>query len=179
MGGADARIHVENNAFGPTPDVNTVNPLAGKSASANRFLSAVSQRVSKRPIWFAEAAHSATALPPAIQRIAGSWRGRLASFTSSYPARRPKTDCRNGLGEARRQTWPSAPAALAREGVGDHLAGRHAAAERIIKLAIAAHSRVRGLDRTAKPNRQSPVEIESQNIVLRFTRLIRNGHLGK
>jgi hypothetical protein len=26
------------------------------------------------------------------QRIAGSWRGRLASFTSWYPARRPKTD---------------------------------------------------------------------------------------
>src|SRR6202023_1421220 len=42
-----------------------------------------------------DAAQSEAALPPTIQRIAGSWRRRSASLTSSYPASRPNTDCRN------------------------------------------------------------------------------------
>src|SRR6516162_6602599 len=46
----------------------------------------------------------AAALPPTIQRIAGSWRRRSASFTSSYPARRPNTDCRNNPDRARSRT---------------------------------------------------------------------------
>jgi hypothetical protein len=51
-----------------------------------------------------------TAFSPTIQRIAGSCRRRSASFTSSYPARRPNTDCRNpGQG---------VPAILAGAGVG-------------------------------------------------------------
>ena len=37
-----------------------------------RFFSAVSQRVSKRPIWLGDAAAPKAALPPTIQRIAGS-----------------------------------------------------------------------------------------------------------
>ncbi len=46
-----------------------------RSVSANRFLSAVSQRVSKRPIWLGDAApEMAAALPPTTQRIAGSCR---------------------------------------------------------------------------------------------------------
>jgi len=42
-----------------TPGMHAVDPLPERSASANRFLSAVSQRVSKRPIWLADAAHPA------------------------------------------------------------------------------------------------------------------------
>ena len=46
-------------------------------------------------IWLGETALASAALPPTIQRIAGSCRRRSASFTSSYPASRPKTDCLN------------------------------------------------------------------------------------
>ena len=55
-----------------------------KSESAERFFPAVNHRVSKRPIWLADAAQPEAALPPTIQRIAGSWRSRSASLTSSY-----------------------------------------------------------------------------------------------
>ena len=65
-----------------------------RSARAERFFSAASHCVSKRPIWLGEAAQPEVALPPTIERIAGSCRRRSASFTSSYPARRPNTDCR-------------------------------------------------------------------------------------
>src|ERR1700730_1213005 len=54
-----------------------------RSASAKRFLSAASHCVSKQPIWLGDAAQLCDALPPTIQRIAGSWRRRSASFTSS------------------------------------------------------------------------------------------------
>src|SRR3984893_11299055 len=54
-----------------------------RSASSKRFLSAASHCVSKRPIWLGDAAQLRDALPPTIQRIAGSWRRRSASFTSS------------------------------------------------------------------------------------------------
>src|SRR5262249_45110010 len=46
------------------------------------------------------------ALPPTIQRIAGSGRRRSASFTSLYPARRPNTDCRNNPATACRPSLP-------------------------------------------------------------------------
>ena len=61
-----------------------------KSARKEKFAGAASHCVSKRPTWLGEAALPCAALPPTIQRIAGSWRGRSASFTPSYPARRPK-----------------------------------------------------------------------------------------
>jgi hypothetical protein len=54
-----------------------------RSASAERFFSEASQRVSKRPIWLGDAAPDIAALPPTTQRIAGSCRSRSASFTSS------------------------------------------------------------------------------------------------
>src|SRR4030081_2795967 len=78
----DARIHVQHVPRGG-PE---------RSASAKRFLSGGSHCVSKRPIWLGDAAQLCDALPPTIQRIAGSWRRRSASFTSWYPARRLKTD---------------------------------------------------------------------------------------
>src|SRR3954454_14587024 len=66
-----------------------------RSASAERLASWVSTSVSKRPIWLVEAAGPVTAWPPTTQRIAGSCASRSASFTSSYPAKRPNTDWRN------------------------------------------------------------------------------------
>src|SRR3546814_6484809 len=43
----------------------------------------------------AEAACASTDLPPTTSRITGSMAKLSASFTSSYPASRPNTDCRN------------------------------------------------------------------------------------
>src|SRR5215831_18257109 len=77
-----------------------------RSARAAKFLGAASHCVSKRPIWLGEAALRCAASPPTIQRIAGSWRRRSASFTSSYPARRPNTDCRNNPANACRPFLP-------------------------------------------------------------------------
>jgi hypothetical protein len=57
--------------------------LPDRSVSADRLVSVASHCVSKRPIWLGEAAQARAALPPTIQRIAGSWRSRSASFTSS------------------------------------------------------------------------------------------------
>jgi hypothetical protein len=47
-------------------------------------------------------------LSPTIQHIAGSCRRRSASFTSSYPARRPNTDCRSNPANAY-QEWSRPP----------------------------------------------------------------------
>jgi len=66
MGRADARIHVEHYASRRTASVNAVDPLAGKIGERHRFLSAPSQRVSKRPIGLADAARPEVALPPTI-----------------------------------------------------------------------------------------------------------------
>ena len=60
-----------------------------RSASAARLSLVASNSVSNRPIWLVDAPPRSTALPPTIHRIAGSRPSRSASFTSSYPARRP------------------------------------------------------------------------------------------
>jgi hypothetical protein len=84
------------NSVGPTLEsMSSRMPLGGRrlctrsihrperSASAERFFSAASQHVSKQPIWLGDAAPDIAALPPMTQRIAGSWRNRSASFTST------------------------------------------------------------------------------------------------
>src|SRR5262249_57778538 len=61
------------------------------------------------------------ALPLTIQRIAGSWRRRSASFTSSYPARRPNTDCRNNPANACRPFLPLRASAISQQpSIGGH-----------------------------------------------------------
>src|SRR5829696_6095069 len=77
-----------------------------RSVKADRFASCTSTSVSKRPIWLAEAAHCVTARPPTIQRMPGSRPSRSASFTSSYPASRPKTDWRSCAISVWRLFWP-------------------------------------------------------------------------
>ena len=66
------------------------------------------------PISLVDAASLVTALPPTIQRIAGSRPRRSASLTSSYPARRPNTDCRNCAApvETRIAEWLMCPVFL-------------------------------------------------------------------
>ena len=55
----------------------------------------VNHSVSKRPISLVDAAFRIRPRVSTMVRIAGSSESRSASFTSSYPANRPNTDCRN------------------------------------------------------------------------------------
>lgn len=55
-----------------------------------------------------EAASDGTALPLAIQRIAISWRSRPASFMSSEPALRSKTDGRDNPAKVCGHSFPCA-----------------------------------------------------------------------
>src|SRR5450631_4237494 len=118
--------------------------------SADRFFSAVSHRVSKRPIWLADAAHPEAALPPTIQSIAGSWRSRSASLTSAYPARRPNTAC---------LSIPTSACGEVGQPFARHGAGRACR---------------RRDDRTVKLHRESALEIEPQGLAVRFTRRVRH-----
>ena len=129
-----------------------IDPWPDRSTSAERFYCAVSQRVSKRPIWLGDAAALKAALPPTIQRTAGSWRRRSASFTSSYPASRPNTDCRSNPTNAWRP-------------FGELLARRRAEAEGIVEFAIGQQARIGSDDGAAKLERQSAVEIEPENAI--------------
>ena len=72
MGRADARIHVEHDAARRPSTVHQVDPLAAQVSQWREVVSAASHFVSKRPIWLGEAAQPCAALPPTIQRIAGS-----------------------------------------------------------------------------------------------------------
>ncbi len=147
MGRAHARIHIEHDASWRTASMHAIDPLTGKIARAERFFSAVSQRVSKRPIWLADAAHPEAAFPPTIQRVAESWRSRSASLTSSYPARRPKTDCRN---------IPSVTAIIAGARVSEPLARHRGKAECVVKFAIGKQPR-------SRPNRETGASIAGRN----------------
>src|ERR1700722_13780335 len=80
---ADARIHVEHHTSRRTASVNAVDPLAGEIGERPTVLFRCQPTRSNRPIWLADAAHPKAALPPTIQRIAGSWRSHSASLTSS------------------------------------------------------------------------------------------------
>jgi len=80
---AFARIHIEHDDPRLTPLVHRVDPLARQIGKSGEVFGRVSQSVSKRPIWLAEATRSMGALPPTTQRIAGSRHNRSASFTSS------------------------------------------------------------------------------------------------
>src|ERR1017187_1132167 len=89
IGLAHARVHVEHNAVQWTVAVHPVNPSPGEIGERDKVL------IVRKPLGL-EASHLAgggcllrcgvTADNPAHRRITPS---RSASFTSSYPARRP------------------------------------------------------------------------------------------
>src|SRR5262245_12672100 len=127
-----------------------------KSARAERFLSVASHCVSKRPIWLGEAARPTTALPPTIQRIAGSCRKRSASDilvsgkTTEY--RLPQ------------QTNQRVAAVLARACIGEHLARHHAQPKSVVEFAVGQQPGIRGDNGAAKLQRQAAIEIEPNSI---------------
>src|SRR6516162_8925988 len=143
-----------------------------RSARAAKFLGAVSHCVSKRPIRLGEAALLCAALPPTIQRIAGSWRRRSASFTSSYPARRPNTDCRNNPANACRPFLPLRASAR----TSPRYLGQ---TEYIVEFAMGEQPSIGGHYGTAKVEHQAAVKIEPNSIRFRFTRRVRHHRLAQ
>ena len=115
---ADARIHVEHYTSGRTTSVNAVDPLAREIGERVVRPFPLSANASNRPIWLADAAHPKAALPPTIQRIAGSLRSRSASLTSlsrraartppaaTYRPERAGRSCRCARPRASRQPSP-------------------------------------------------------------------------
>ncbi len=134
-----------------------------RSAGAGRFSSPARNSVSNRPIRPLHAACPAKARPPTIHRIAGSHPGRSASFTSSWPPRRPKTDRRNSPVIACRPFLP------VRGSAGSWPAMS-------VKPSASSSSRpgrpsgVGGDSATVERELQAAVEIETKRHLNRFTR---------
>ena len=89
VGRADGAVMSSTIIFGGLRSLTWSIQMPKRSASAARLSLVASNSVSNRPIWLVDAPPRSTALPPTIPRIAGSRPSRSASFTSSYPARRP------------------------------------------------------------------------------------------
>ena len=60
---------------------------------------------------------------------------------------------------------------------GEHLARRCGKAERIVEFPVREQAGVGGDHRSAKLKHQPAVEIEPENLAIRFTRRVRRGHL--
>jgi hypothetical protein len=81
-------------------------------------------------------------LPPTIQRIAGSWRRRSASFTSSYPARRPNTEPE--------QPGQCVPTILTTACVGQNITRHLGQTEYVVEFAISQQPSIGGHEGAAK-----------------------------
>ena len=134
-----------------------------RSASAERLASWVSTSVSKRPIWLVEAACPVTAWPPTTQRIAGSCASRSASFTSSYPAKRPNTDWRNC---PTREWRPFAPVRVSVR----HLSSGLAQTKGIVEFAAGQQTTIGRDLRSVELQLETAVERQPKINTLRFTR---------
>ena len=139
-----------------------VDPLPGESGKRGEVL------VTREPLGL-EPPHLAgrgrscsTALPPTIQRIAGSHPSRSASLTSSYPASRPNTDWRSMPTRSWRTFRPVRVSTrwLARDG---HQAKRG------IEFAISQQACIGGDTRTVELQLEAMVEIEPESIGFGFT----------
>src|SRR5262249_18479193 len=140
-------------------------------ARAAKFLGAASHCVSKPHLTRRSRAPLA-ALPPTIQRIAGSWRRRSASFTSSYPARRPNTDLPEQPGQC-------VPTILATACVGLNITRHLRQTEYVAEFAISQQSSIGGHEGAAKLEHQAAVEIQPNSIRSRFTPWVRHDRLAR
>ena len=95
VGRALGTVHVENDAVRRPPFMHLVDPGARQTRQHGQVALGRQHSVSKRPIWLLDAAARSSPSRPTIARMAGSRASRSASLTSSYPASRPNTDCRN------------------------------------------------------------------------------------
>ena len=71
----------------------------------------------------------------------------------------------------------SMPAILAGACVGEHIARHRGKAERVVEFPVREQAGVGGDHRSAKLEHQPAVEIEPENLVIRFTRRVRHDSL--
>ena len=141
---AHAEVHIEHNSPHGAACMNPVDPAPAQ----------VRQTV--------EAACPVTAAPPTTQRMAGSCASRSASFTSSYPAKRPNTDWRN----CPTRVWrPFAPVR-----VGQNVSSGLAQSKGIIKFAAGQQTAIRRDLRSVELQLETAVERQPKSGILRFTR---------
>ena len=135
-----------------------------RSVSATRLSSVARNSVSNRPLWLVDAACLSIALPPTIQRMERSRPRRSASFTSSYPAKRP-----HGLPEETTQTMtPVLPGTW----VDEVFTGDFGEAQHVIEFSIDEQPGIRGDFGTGKFQPQTTVEIQPPIAQICFTRRV-------
>jgi len=71
----------------------------------------------------------------------------------------------------------SMPAVLAGACVGEYIAGHRGKAERVVDFPVREQAGVGGDHRSSKLEHQPAVEIESENLGIRFTRRVHHGRL--
>src|ERR1700730_3838356 len=167
---ADARIHVEQDTPRRTATMNAVDPFAGKISERRKVLF-------RREPARLEAAH--------LARRSRCIRGRLSA---DYPPHRGIMAQALSVvhifisGKSPKYGLPQHPdqsmsAILAGAGVRAQLTSYRRQPEAVVESAIGEQSCVGGDHRSSKLEHQPAVEIESENLGIRFTRRVRHGHL--
>jgi hypothetical protein len=82
--------------------------------------------------------------------------------------------CEHRLSQHSNESMPAIPAGAC---IGEHLARHRAEAERIVEFPVREQAGVGGDHRSARLELQPAVEIESENLSIRFTRRVRHGRL--
>jgi hypothetical protein len=127
----------------------------------------VSQRVSKRPIWLGDAAAPKAALPPTHRGI----------MTQAFCVIHILVSGKSPEHRLSQHSDESMPAVLAGACVGEYIAGHRGKAERVVEFPVREQAGVGGDHRSAKLEHQPAVEIESENLGIRFTRRVRHDGL--
>ena len=125
------------------------------SVNAAKFSSLARCSVSKRPIWVAEAACLSTALPPTIQRMAGS-RAKTVGVVHVFIAAKASKH------RLTKQPSHAMPSIFAGTAALEKTPGNLAQAKGIVKLPIGEQSGVRCDPGTVELQLQATVEIDPQ-----------------
>jgi hypothetical protein len=172
MGRTDARIHVEHDAARRTPSMNEIDPLSRKIGKGRKVLfggEPSSLEAAHLARWGGTAMSRLTADDPAHRRIMAQTLGVVHIFVSGKAAK-------HGLPQ---HSDESVPAILAGPCVREAVAGHRGQAERVIDFPVGQQSGIRGHDGAAKLEHQTAVEIEPENLIIRFTRRVRHGRFFK
>lgn len=172
MGGTGARIHVEHDAARRTAGIDEINPLFRKISKGGKVL------FGGEPLCL-EAAHLArrgradmrrlAADDPAHRRIVTQELGVVHILVSSEAAKH----------RLPQHSDESMPAILTGPCVREPLTCHRCRAERVVEFPVGQQSGVGGDDRTTKLEHQSAVEIESENLISRFSRRVRHSRFFK
>ena len=92
---ADARIHIKHDASWRTASMNAVDPLVGQIGKSPKILFSRKPSRLETPHLARRGCTTMSRLPADDPSHRGIMASRSASLTSSYPASRPNTACRN------------------------------------------------------------------------------------